>query len=107
VIGNQVISRDRQNVGEITDLLLDSSGRKPVFVILSAEGPATHRSRFAVSFHLLSVADRSKVYLQASLAAFKQAPLFDDRVWQITGSDAGEEIYRYPGPSAANARRRS
>jgi uncharacterized protein YrrD len=95
LIGNEVIARQRTPIGKISDVLVDFSGTKPTFAIVSTERLSGTRARFAVPVRLLRLLPGGTVAVNADRQKFVQAKTFGDSDLQNSAWSDGEEIYRY------------
>src|SRR5215468_7660073 len=92
LIGTTVYDLQQHKLGKISDLLVDLSGTRPVFAIVSAGGLAKH-TRLAVSIQALGPRGRLPIAAPAEVVA--QAPWFGRSVWQVTSTNNPAAIYRY------------
>jgi sporulation protein YlmC with PRC-barrel domain len=95
IIGQNVVNRQQENVGEISDLLLDLSERKPALAIISGGRLLKKDGSFAVPLRSLTLTDRGKAEIDAGAAMFEQAPPFDEQAWQSAASSSNRMIYRF------------
>jgi hyperosmotically inducible protein len=94
IIGSAVVNRQRENIGKVSDLLVDFSGQKPSYAIISTRFAKIDRT-FAAPLARLNAPVGNKIVIDASREQLGQAKLFDQEIWQASrGSSAG--IYRFP-----------
>ena len=94
LIGAAVVNRQQEKLGKVSDLLVDLSGQKPSYAIISAKLSRTERS-FAVPLALLTLPVGNKIFLDASRRQFEQAQIFDQKIWQAA-SISPNGIYVFP-----------
>lgn len=97
VIGKDVVNRQQEIVGEVSDMLVDLSGQRVTFAIISAGRMFKDRDRiFAVPARALTLSsDGRRMVIDASRQQFEQARPFDNRAWQAAGLSGGIEIYLF------------
>lgn len=98
LIGKQVVTQQNEDMGKVSDLLVDMKSSKVAFAIISTGTllkPAD--TRYAVATQNLSMgAEKNKVVLNADRAALEKAELFDAEKWQASGTTSGTAgIFRY------------
>ena len=94
ILGETVFDRERQKLGNITDLLLDLSGANPTMAIISAKSLLKTSECFAVPFRSLALSKENKLTVDCSRERLEKALLLNERTWQqAVGRDA---IYRCP-----------
>jgi uncharacterized protein YrrD len=95
LIGSEVIARQQMSIGRISDLLVDFSGTKPTFAIVSTERPFGTRTRYAVPVRVLRLLPGGTVAVNADRQKFAQANTFRESDLQNSAWSESEEIYRY------------
>jgi len=80
VVGRKVYDRQNEQLGEISDLLVDFSGTRPCVAIVS-----NRKETLAVSLRALSGTRSMK--LDVSRAEVMKAPLFTPKIWQSSWLD--------------------
>jgi uncharacterized protein YrrD len=80
VIGRKVYDRQDEQLGEISDLLVDLSGASTCVAIVSTKGFFSRKATLAVSLGALSGTRNMK--LDVSRAEVMNAPLFTPKTWQ-------------------------
>jgi sporulation protein YlmC with PRC-barrel domain len=93
LIGNEVIARQQREVGTISDLLVDATGMKPAFALLSADSRSAQDPTFAVPLKMLRPMPGRKIVISANRQDFERATPFKGGVNSAAGG--GNEIYRY------------
>jgi sporulation protein YlmC with PRC-barrel domain len=98
LIGKQVVTQQNEEVGKISDLLVDMKSTKVAFAIISA-GTLLKPSeaRYAVATQNLSMGtEKNKIMLNADRNALEKAEVFDAEKWQASGSTSGTAgIFKY------------
>jgi hypothetical protein len=105
LVGKAVVGRPRENIGEVSDLLLDFGAQNPAFAIVSAIRFARRDEGLVVPVSCLSPAPNGDLLFAANLARLEQAQPFDEKAWKsarLAGTDA---VYRYEGHDANNTGR--
>jgi len=95
LVGSQVLGRGQMSIGKISDVLVDFSGAKPAFAILSAEHISASGASFAVPVRLLARLPDRSVVLNAGRQDFEKAKPFRDGDTQNLVRSEGNEIFRY------------
>jgi hypothetical protein len=95
IVGRRVVGLQEENLGVISNLLVDLSGQKPVMAIVSTHGVIRRRENFAVPLRSLTLAPRSKVLLGLSQRQIELAPHFDPAKWQKASTNATVLVYRF------------
>ena len=103
LIGMAVVNRQQEQLGKLSDLLVDLSGQKPACAIISAKLSKAERS-FAAPLASLSGPVGNKLVIDANRNQFEQAQPFDQKIWQ-TGTRSPEGIYAFPDRDTDNTRR--
>jgi sporulation protein YlmC with PRC-barrel domain len=98
LIGKQVVTQQNEDVGKVSDLLVDMKSSKVAFAIISTGTllkPAD--TRYAVATQNLSFGtEKNKIMLNADRNALEKAELFDAEKWEATGTTSGTAgIFRY------------
>jgi len=98
VIGKQVVTQKNEEVGKISDLLVDMKSGKVALAIISTGTllkPAD--TRYAVATEKLSLGnDKNKVVLNADRNALERAEVFDADKWQAGGTTSGSAgLFKY------------
>ena len=94
LIGSTVVNRQQEKIGKVSDLLVDLSGQKPAYAIVSAKFTKTERT-FAVPLARFSLPVRTQMVVDASRGQFEQAKLFDQQTSKDASSSTGE-LYLFP-----------
>ncbi|MCI0745442.1 MAG: PRC-barrel domain-containing protein [Verrucomicrobia subdivision 3 bacterium] len=102
LIGAQVVSRENEDIGKVSDLLVSLEDAKVAFAIISTGTvlkPGT--TRYAVALQNLSAgAGNGKVTLNVDRAALSEAPPFDHEKWKTSGKTSGSgAVFKYEGPA--------
>jgi sporulation protein YlmC with PRC-barrel domain len=95
IIGQEVVNRQQQTMGEVSDLLVDLSGQKPTLAIISGSRLLKQEANFAVPLASLTITNGGKVLINASPAMFEQAQPFDEKAWQTAAATSTGKIYRF------------
>jgi len=95
LMGKKVINQEKENVGEVLDLVVDFTGQKPVFAILSAGKLLKTVQSFAVPLRSLSLAAGKKLMIDANRTRFEEAREFDEDQWQAASSTGAGRVYRF------------
>lgn len=98
IVGKNVINRQSEPLGKISDLVLDVSGKKPAFAIISMGGFLKKDQSYAVPFRSLSSSDTDKLVLDANRKMFDEAPAFQEKAWQSASLSNASGIYRFEIP---------
>ena len=106
LLGKDVLNRQQQALGEISDLLVDFSGRKPTLALISAKRLLKGDGAFAVALHAFSPGPRNKLLLDANRELFERTPPLTEKTWH-EAANGGSHIYRYAETQAANSGRNS
>lgn len=97
LIGKEIVDRQGQEIGKVSDLLVDVNGTKEVFAVLKPGSKIQELNRepgkqiYAVpvsSFNLNS-GEKDKVVTQLSFDQFQQARPFDRASWPESGATTG------------------
>jgi sporulation protein YlmC with PRC-barrel domain len=107
VIGKDLVNRQNEVIGEVSDLLVDLTGQQIAFAIVSAGRLFRDRDRmFAVPARALSLsADRKRVVIDASRAQFEKARPFDAAAWLSASPTGPIAIFQYDLTDEAALRR--
>jgi sporulation protein YlmC with PRC-barrel domain len=92
ILGRRVTGANQEQLGELSDLLLDLSGRKQTFAIISALRHSRKDYTFASPLSSMKRSSTTRFTLDTSLAALSQASGFNESVWTSAESSA---VYRY------------
>jgi sporulation protein YlmC with PRC-barrel domain len=92
-LGQPIRNHQKQAVGKIDDLLLDVSGRRPGYAIISVDIPNKDET-FAVPLQLLQATDHRGLTLDANPKIFDQAADFDVAAWRNNRLSSGT-IFRF------------
>jgi len=95
LLGKSVISRQDGPIGRISDLLLDLTGRRPAFAIVSAGEFLKQKTNFAVPLPSLSLGAADQMITDATRAMFEQARLFNAKAWQRAATTGSSTVYRF------------
>jgi sporulation protein YlmC with PRC-barrel domain len=95
IVGKDVVNRQNENVGEVTDLLLDFTGQRPAFAIISAGRLLKREVTFAVPLPSLSLTGGDKVLVDANRIIFEQAPSFELSEWFSRSATTPGAVYKY------------
>lgn len=98
LIGKGVVTQQNEDVGKVSDLLVDMKDAKVAFAIISTGTllkPAT--TRYAVAPQNLSMGtEKNKIVLNADRNTLEKAEVFDPEKWQATGRTSGTAgIFKY------------
>jgi sporulation protein YlmC with PRC-barrel domain len=98
LIGKQVVTQQNEDVGKVSDLLVDMKSAKVAFAIISTGTllkPAN--TRYAVAPQNLSMGtEKNKIVLNADRNTLEKAEVFDAEKWQVTGRTSGTAgIFKY------------
>jgi sporulation protein YlmC with PRC-barrel domain len=98
LIGKQVVTKQNEEVGKISDLLVDMKDAKVAFAIISTGTllkPAD--TRYAVATQNLSMGtEKNKIVLNSDRAALENAPMFDQERFKTSGKTSGSAgIFKY------------
>jgi len=92
LIDKPVITRQRAQIGEVADLVVDFSGDKPALAVVSAERISDAGDRFAVPFHLLSLTPDRKIVVNAERSEFEHAKSLERH---SLANNESHEIFHY------------
>lgn len=103
LIGKQVVTKQNEEVGRISDLLVDMKDAKVAFAIISTGTllkPAD--TRYAVATQNLSMGtEKNKIVLNSDRAALENAPMFDQERFKTSGRTSGSAgIFKYQDKTA-------
>ena len=90
LIGAAVVNRHQQRIGRIVDFLVDLSGQRSSYAIVSSDPLLKPRTRFAVPLQLLNQAKGRTFVIDANRSMFDQAQLFDPSIWQNNRIELGK-----------------
>jgi sporulation protein YlmC with PRC-barrel domain len=98
LIGKQVVTQQNEDVGKISDLMVDMKTSKVALAIISTGTllkPAD--TRYAVATEKLSMGtDKNKIVLNADRNALERAEVFDAERWQASGTTSGSGgVFKY------------
>jgi sporulation protein YlmC with PRC-barrel domain len=97
LIGKQVVTQQNEDIGKVSDLLVDMKGSRVAFAIISTGTllkPA--ETRYAVATQNLTVGDKDKVVLNADRNTLEKAEVLDPDKWQASGSTSGSAgVFKY------------
>ena len=93
-MGRVVINQQQKGIGRISDLLIDLTGHKAPFAIISTARLLQRNESYAVPLRLLSQSSDRVLKIEANGAALRHAPPFNEEAWQTT-SATNASIYRY------------
>jgi sporulation protein YlmC with PRC-barrel domain len=105
VIGKDVINRQDEDIGQVDDLLVDWSGQKPTFAVISADRLLKKDLRFAVPLRSLLPGQRDKVVIDANRSMFEQALPLTEKAWNSAGDQTAVVMYRYEDGDPDNTKR--
>jgi hyperosmotically inducible protein len=91
LVGRRVQGPGRENIGVLSDLLVDLQGAKPTFGIIWAHRQSRKDYTFAVAYHALGF-DGIRFTTSANAAMLERASSFNPKVWAAPEPNA---IYRY------------
>ncbi len=94
-IGLQVVDRERQTIGKVSDLEVDLGGKWPALAIISGDRSSGRGESFAVLLPMLTLTNQNELVADASRSAFAEAPAFSVGLWQTAGASNRPGIYRY------------
>jgi sporulation protein YlmC with PRC-barrel domain len=92
LIGTTVYDLQQHKLGKISDVLVDLSGTRPVFAIVSTGSPFKN-ARLAIPIQALG--PRGRIPIAAPAEAVAQAPWFGRAIWQVSSTNNPAAIYRY------------
>jgi PRC-barrel domain. len=95
LIGSQVVGRQQIAIGKISDMLVDFTGAKPAFAVVSADRLSGTEAHFAVPVRLLGILPGRSVVLNADRQNFDRARPFRENDVQNSARSEDGEIYRY------------
>jgi len=99
IIGRPVGNRQHQALGEVTDLLVDLSNRRPVLAIVAAGDWLNHNQDFAVLLRSLWLNSEGELVMDANRHMFEEAPPLDEHAWQSAAGHSASEVYRLAAAS--------
>jgi sporulation protein YlmC with PRC-barrel domain len=103
VIGRDLMNPQREDIGQVSDLLLDLAEPDRVFAIVSTGRFLRRHDTYAVPFQAL---DRSaggkKLVMNADQASFGQAPPFTRDAWNDKTPAGTAKVFRYDERSPLN-----
>ena len=94
IVGRDVINQQQFVVGQISDLLIDLTGQKKPFAILSKARLLKRGENYAVPLRSMSPSADHRLKIEANGAALTQAQPFSEQTWQTTAASSGS-IYHY------------
>jgi sporulation protein YlmC with PRC-barrel domain len=95
LMGKEVVNRQQETLGNISDLLVDLQGQRPAFAIVSADRWMNKGQSFAVPLRALSAAVRGQFMLDANRKMFEEAQAFNEKVWLSASASNAGAIYRF------------
>jgi hyperosmotically inducible periplasmic protein len=103
LIGKSVVNRQGQDVGKVSDLLVDISNPKATLAIIKPGSLITDKDKqagkqlFAIPVNSLNAGgDNNKVVSDVTADQFQQAQPFDAGSWAVAGAAAGTpHVFRY------------
>jgi sporulation protein YlmC with PRC-barrel domain len=98
IVGKNVINRQNEALGKVSDLVFDVSAQKPTFAIISMGGFLKKDQMFAVQLRALNSSDFDKLALDANQKIFEQSGPFDEKAWQSASTSNAGAIYRFEIP---------
>jgi sporulation protein YlmC with PRC-barrel domain len=105
LVGKAVVGRPRENIGQVSDLLLDFGGQNPAFAIVSAMRFARRDEGLVVPISCLIPAPNGDLIFVANPARLEQAQPFDEKAWESARLSRSDAVYRYEGHDADNTGR--
>lgn len=90
LIGKQVVTQQNDEVGKVSDLLVDVKSAKVAFAIISTGTllkPA--ETRYAVAPQNLTMGERNRIVLNTDRNTLEKAEVFDEEKWQSSGRTSG------------------
>jgi sporulation protein YlmC with PRC-barrel domain len=93
IVGMKVYNLQKEQLGDVSDLLFDLSGEKPPFAIISTKGFLSNKPALAVPMRMLSGVKR--MTLDVSRHAIEKAPLLTQKTWARSGFHA-TPVYLFP-----------
>lgn len=96
LIGKDVTNPQREDIGQVSDLLLDLSAPERVFALVSTGRFLRRHETYAVPFRSLSLsAAGKKLVLNVARSSLGQAPLLTREAWNEQASPGQPRIFRY------------
>jgi hyperosmotically inducible periplasmic protein len=104
LIGKEIVDRQGQEIGKVSDLLVDANGTKEVFAVLKPgsriqeSNKEAGKQMYAVPVSSLSPSpgEKDKVVTQLTPDQFQQARPFDRASWPEAGATTGAaEVFRF------------
>jgi len=95
IVGKDVVNRQEQSLGAVSDLLLDLTGQKPAFAVISITRALKRDQSFAVPLRSLTSGARDKLVLDANHKMFEESQPFDQKAWQSASASNAGVIYRF------------
>jgi sporulation protein YlmC with PRC-barrel domain len=98
IVGKEVINREQKKLGEVMDLLINFSEKKPALalVLVIARQGSEAANSFAVPVRLLNPAQNGNLQINADRESFEHAQPFSFE--ERSGLERGQnEIYRWDG----------
>lgn len=95
VVGKTLVNRQNQEMGRVTDLLVDFSGKKPALALIFTSQRSRAGESFAVPLRLLSQPREGRMVMNAAHGKFEDAEPFRREVWQAAAADPNGKIYRW------------
>jgi sporulation protein YlmC with PRC-barrel domain len=96
LLGSPVVNRQRQNLGTLSDLIVDLDLQKPALAVIRTRKLLRRPESFAVLLSLLSHTAGNKWLLEVSPQNLEHAPLLSDQAWSAAVNPGAQLIYRVP-----------
>jgi sporulation protein YlmC with PRC-barrel domain len=94
MVGKNVMNRQQKEIGEVRDLLVDFSDKKPALALVAVTHESEADESFAVPIHLLSPSQNGRLQMKADRETFAHAQAFNLENWQAS-REGQSEIYRW------------
>ncbi len=98
--GNNVVNRQDETLGEITDIMLDVPSGKIAYAVMSSGGFLGIGDKlFAIPWHALTLDPKQKCFiLDMSKERMEKAPGFDQDHWPAMANEAwAGDVHQYYG----------
>jgi len=95
LMGSQLVNRQNQTIGRISDFLIDLNQKKGAFAVVSESKMLKKNEKFATPLRALRSVSGTQVAIDANGSAFEQARPFSEEAWQALGKDHWKMVYRF------------
>lgn len=95
-IGKPVINQQQQKIGDVVDLLVGFGQSHPAYAIISTARFFWRGHEYAVPLTALKPSESgARLMLDVDIAALRQAPPFNQHVWENAGQSGNRGVYSF------------